>query len=334
MTKLFYESILFRNLIFFVLIGCLIAGLNSSGIVEVWQQNPSFILEFVGFYTITYLLCCVHNRLLYERFLNRKHYSTYFLLCVTVVLVFTFLVESKPPFAWQDWLNTFIGGFLIIFFGFGLYVIFKSVFWAQWYLKSNLSNTQNELAVLRNQLNPHFLFNALNNLYGVSLSAPEKVSGYILMLSELLRYQVDGSKKERVKLTDEINFLNQFVDYERLKLAHRGSFQLALDIPESTLVIAPLILFQFVENAFKFSGQQAEPTVAIQIHLNGNKLYFQCANTYNKVLSEKYPGTQTGIENVRQRLLLQYPKQHTLLIHKDDMNFSVQLQIMLTDGKV
>jgi LytS/YehU family sensor histidine kinase len=171
-------------------------------------------------------------------------------------------------------------------------------------------------------------------LYGVSLRDPEKVTGYIFMLSGLLRYQVEGSKKERVDLSDELRFIEQFVAYEKLKLGHRGDIKLQIDVVDSSLVIAPLILFQFIENAFKFSGLKVQPRVLIQIFLRDNKIYFECTNSFDKELREKSDGTRTSMINVCQRLELQYPLQHSLRINESEQEYNVQLEIELTDGKI
>lgn len=334
MTKWLYKNVVFRNLVFYVLIGCLFIAVNVSELGEEINKNSFFLVELLGFYTATYLLCYFHNKVLYERFLNRKKFSVYFFLSLAAVLIWTLLLESTHPFSLEDWTYTFFLGFLMMFFGFGLYMIFQSVFVEQWKLRNSLTNTQNELAQLRAQLNPHFLFNALNNLYGVSVSEPEKVSGYVLMLSDLLRYQVDGSKQERVKLSDELRFIEQFIQYEKLKLAHRGKIELSIEVPANSLLIAPLILFQFVENAFKFSGQKAKPWVIIHIRINGNQLFFDCSNTFNQEFRKKSMGTQTGLVNVSQRLELQYPMRHALKIHEGEEVYKVQLEINLADDKI
>lgn len=329
MIKSIYDNILVRNLVFFVLIGCIIAGVNSSGVEEQLRENPAYLVEFLGYYTLTYLLCFLHNRIFYQRFLRRKNYHPYFVYSVASIFSWTLIVELTNPFSWETWLNTFLGGFLTMFFGFGLYMIFQSLFIQQWKLKNDLTNTRNELAKLRAQLNPHFLFNALNNLYGASVSAPNKVPGYVLMLSDLLRYQIESGKRERVKLADELNFISQFVAYEKVKLAHRGEITLVTDTYSNALVIAPMILFQFVENAFKFSCQLAEPMVAIKITLVRNILFFDCQNTFSQTIREVTKGTKTGLINTRQRLDLQYPSQYSLTTSESKNIYKTHLTITL-----
>jgi hypothetical protein len=329
MIKLLYKNVVFRNLVFYILIGCTIAAVNLSGVEEVFHENPAYLIQFLGFYTLTYLLCFLHNRIFFERFLSRKKYFPYFISIVTAVFLWTFITESTNQFSWETWINTFIGGFLTMFFGFGLYMIFQSVFMAQWQLKNDLTKTRNELAQLRAQLDPHFLFNALNNLYGASVSEPDKVPGYVLMLSDLLRYQIESTKRERVKLTDELKFITQFVEYEKIKLAHRGKITLLMDVHSNSLVISPMILFQFVENALKFSGQLAEPMVSIRITLVKKQLSFECQNTFNQGFRESTKGTKTGLINTRQRLDLQYPNQYSLTISESKNVFKANLVITL-----
>lgn len=280
----------------------------------------------------TYLLCTFHNLFLYERLLLKKKYALYIILGTTVIFLWTFLIEITQPFTLEGWVNTFVGGVVYALFGFGLYMIFQQVYVSQWKLKSDLSKTQNELAQLRAQLNPHFLFNALNNLYGTSISNAPKVPEYILMLSELLRYQIESTKHDKVLLAHEIKFIEQYMHYETTKLAHRGNIQLRIDVPQNTLMIAPLILFQFVENAVKFSSQEAEPNIHLHIELTGNDLSMQCINSFNPTLRKNLKSTQTGILNVRHRLELQYNNLHALAIHESDNRFNVNLKLSLTHG--
>ncbi|MFN6378626.1 MAG: sensor histidine kinase [Flavobacteriales bacterium] len=332
MTTWFYGNILLRNIFTYVSIGILIAAVNFIGLQELLEENPYFLLGFLKFYSLTYILCFVHNRVLYERLLKNRFYLQYFLFIIASALVWTIANEFGNPYSLSNCIYTSFGSFCLIILGFGLYMFYQSVLLRQWNLKNNLTNTQQELALLKSQLNPHFLFNALNNLYGVSISQPEKISDFLLMLSDLLRYQVDGSKRDRVALKEELMFIEKFVSYEKFKLAHRGEVNLKTTDSPNFITIAPMILFPFIENAFKFSNHLHQPFVDIKINLNKTHLVFECVNSFHPELREKSAGTKSGLINTKQRLELQYPQKHILKYSESQNTYIVSLELQLSHG--
>ncbi|MBD2768531.1 histidine kinase [Hymenobacter sp. BT664] len=318
-----------RNAVFYGLLFLVVIGFNWPGLQELLKTQPDFLWRFLGFYTFCYLLCWVHNWGLYERLFRRQRYGAYLLGCAGTLSLWTVacgLTDWRRP---TNWLNIFFSGLLVMLFGWGLYLIYHVVFRAQQQLRNDLASTHAELALLRAQLNPHFLFNALNNLYGVSVSTPDRVPEYVVLLSELLRYQIESSRQHRVSLAEELHFIDQFVRYEREKLGNRGQVTWLADAPRTVLRIAPLLLSQFVENAFKYGGQLAHPVVSIEATLAGNELRFHCRNTFNARLRAATTSTKTGLANTRQRLALQYPH-HTLTIQESDSVFDVHLCLTLS----
>ncbi|HEX8658638.1 MAG TPA: histidine kinase [Hymenobacter sp.] len=319
-----------RSALLYGLIGSVVLGFNWPGLREVLQTRPGFLEELFWAYTCCYLFCWVHNLGLYERFFRRRRYGAYLLGCAGLLglwTVATVLIDPRRP-----WLNTVFSGGVVLVFGWGLYLVYQVVFRAQHQLRVDLASTHAELARLRTQLNPHFLFNALNNLYGVSVSTPGRVPEYVVRLSELLRYQIESSQQHRVSLAEELHFIDQFVCYEREKLGHRGQVTWQADAPPAAARIAPLLLFQFVENAFKYGGQLAHPVVSIGATLVGNELRFHCRNTFHAGRRAATTSTQTGLANTRQRLALQYPR-HTLTIQEADSVFDVHLRLTLSNDE-
>jgi hypothetical protein len=191
---------------------------------------------------------------------------------------------------------------------------------------------ESELAFLKSQINPHFLFNNLNNLYSYAVVQSPKAPGIILELSSVLRYMLYECKEASVPLSKEIEHLRNFTRLYELQIEERG--KVSFDAPEkvSGYFIAPLILNVFIENAFKHSqsGQSDHILIAIQLTLSDNdELTFICRNNYKKAFQEPHSGKGIGLSNVKKRLKLLYPESHVLKINQTDLLFEVTLKMKL-----
>lgn len=198
--------------------------------------------------------------------------------------------------------------------------------------KASAAQSISELHFLQSQLSPHFLFNTLNNLYGISLSQHEKIPSMLLKLSDLLRYSVYEARELYVPLSDEIGYIKNYIDFERLRIGDR--LELDVNIEEvfgNNVKIAPLLLIVFVENAFKHSKNTLSDTIQISITLKtfGKDILFAVKNSYDpETDSGKKDGYKgLGLENVQKRLDLLYPGKYELTILAKDNVYSVKLQI-------
>lgn len=185
-------------------------------------------------------------------------------------------------------------------------------------------NFKSELSFLKQQLNPHFLLNAMNNLYGESLSDPDKLPDRILNLSDMLRYQIEATKKDYVLLEEEIAFIKKYIEYytfqnERLEVTQHfeGDFD-NIDIP-------PLFFLPLVENAVKFSAETAAPFIIVDVKVKCNQLTFTLKNNYLESGS-RLSSTGIGIENLKRRLEV-YGLRHELDCKKEKNTFIVKLKI-------
>ncbi|WP_234974713.1 sensor histidine kinase [Tenacibaculum agarivorans] len=186
-----------------------------------------------------------------------------------------------------------------------------------------------ELKLLKAQLNPHFLFNTLNNLYGLSVIKSEKLPSLMLKLSDLLRYSLYETKEVYVALQKEINYLENYVTLEKLRL-NDASIRFDKQGDFSKYQIAPMLLIVFVENTFKHLGE--DPEVMIHIKMEKNTLIFQCKNSRNASLVEENlekGRSGIGLNNVKKRLALLYQGKYNLSIHKDEHYFKVDLKVTL-----
>lgn len=188
-----------------------------------------------------------------------------------------------------------------------------------------------QIKLLSSQLNPHFFFNMLNNLYGVSLAEPSRAPGLIVKLSELMRYQIENVKKQSVSLAEEIGFIQNYIDLERERIGKRCD--IVFEAPSDPyqlgqFEIAPLMLVILVENAFKHSITDGSWFVHIIMRLSGNELTVNIRNSFPG-RSPASASTGVGLENLRKRLELLYPGKHSLVSTTQGQSYEVSLYVKL-----
>jgi two-component system sensor histidine kinase AlgZ len=201
----------------------------------------------------------------------------------------------------------------------------------QWKLVKQLKNERNnaELMHLKSQVNPHFLFNTLNNLYGLALEKSDQTPGLILKLSDMLRYTIYQGKKDRVLLKDEINYLNDFIQLQQIRYHKPVNITFSHEIEESGLMISPLLLLILLENAYKHGVEKLteEAFIIIKLEAKQQKMVFEIENNFDK--GEQSSNTGIGLQNLKQRLKLIYPDSHQLDMASENGVYSVRLEIQL-----
>ena len=186
-----------------------------------------------------------------------------------------------------------------------------------------------ELQMLKAQLHPHFLFNTLNNIYSFTQTVSDKASGMIMGLSQLLRYMLYECNKPLVPLDKELKMISDYLSLEKTR--YENDLDLALQIPKqrTNLLIAPLLLLPFIENAFKHGASQMteQAWISLTLAISDDNLSMKLVNGKPAGSGNKVPGI--GIENARKRLELLYPATHSLLIVEEDEMYVVNLELKL-----
>ena len=175
-----------------------------------------------------------------------------------------------------------------------------------------------ELDFLKAQINPHFLFNTINNIYVLIQEDKKKGNEMLLRFSELLRYQLYECSEERVSISQEIRFIRNFVEMEKLRVGDAVKVDVQIAEEHGFFEIAPFILLPFVENAFKHVSRHdgGGNFIHISSQTLGEVFHFAVGNTYDENQSSTHPGG-IGLQNVRRRLELIYPQRHSLDIRKE-----------------
>jgi len=188
-----------------------------------------------------------------------------------------------------------------------------------------------KLKLLQGQIHPHFLFNMLNNLYGLVSENSETSKDVIIKLSDLLDYMLYKCDKPSVFLNDEIQFINNYIELERIR--HDEHFNVSTHfaaIPDN-IKIAPLILFPFVENAFKHGFHNPSGNyINLNLSVINQQLNFTIENSISEVVNDKYlkqEGRGIGLNNIKERLEMIYTGKYHLDIKEDKTRFAVKLVI-------
>lgn len=272
------------------------------------------------------------------QFLFKKKYLSYG-LSVLSGMILAFLAHQISAFYFKpyllpyqdDYINFFTFSFMVLV----LIIASASVkLFQQWIMNAKhiseleRANTQTELEQLKNQINPHFLFNMLNNANVLTQKDPVKASQVLVSLSDLLRYQLYDSARENVLLTSDIRFLEDFLNLEKIR-RDNFSFLISKEGNLSNIQIPPLLFISFVENAVKHNNDSSRSSyVNLFFEVKDDELNFQCINSKPLLKAVAHSGG-LGLANVKRRLELLFPFNHTLKIVDDVENFTVCLSIKL-----
>lgn len=277
---------------------------------------PSFVVYLLNYYLLVPLLVFRHRLL---------HY----ILVNLILLGINFFMN----FCRSDWVNVIpsqlpdgvsvsivTAGFtgylaLVIVFqlmvtllAVGMRYIIRSIEEQKAMEEERRRNAEAELTWLKNQLNPHFLFNTLNNISSLTQIDADKAQESIGQLSELLRYALYESNIKKVRLADELEFMKNYVDLMSLRCSRSARIDVQFDQVEGDMMISPLLFISLIENAFKHGiSAHNESFVKVDMAIDGDDLIFSCENSVFEKNTADYSDSGIGVENMRRRLELLYP---------------------------
>ncbi len=186
-----------------------------------------------------------------------------------------------------------------------------------------------EIALLRSQVNPHFLFNTLNNIYSLVYNKSDEAPEAVMKLSSIMRYMLYDSNTDFVPVANEIEYLNSFIELQQLRITQRKYVDIKVLGAMENRTIAPMLLIPFVENAFKHGDKNREPGIIIRLNLLDDRLIFTVENFLRKNNTNTPEDSGGfGLENIKRRLGLLYPDKHELKINLTDETFKIELTIL------
>ncbi|HLZ16390.1 MAG TPA: histidine kinase [Cyclobacteriaceae bacterium] len=286
------------------------------------------------------LLILVNNSFLIPNLLEKKFFGAYASALIGLIFLYTFSMNHYNGFIHQSvfhdrvietssgfWDN-FVYGMCCTVITSMLYVTQKWAEQQEQVKNSRINQLQTELKYLRLQINPHFLFNGLNTVYGSIDMGNSLARNMLVQFSDLLRYNLYEADVDMIAIEKEIKHLRNYVALQKARSNDNIEVTLDIDFPDGTVKVAPLIFMAFVENAFKYASRDDMATSRILISLNQKpgKIDFVCENTYDEGASS--PGG-IGLTNATRRLELLYKDHYQLDIKNENNVYRVQLTLTL-----
>lgn len=318
-----------------LLFGCL--TLSAFGIVTI-LTNRFIIQRFkIGLFTLSLLL--IHG-ITAEVVLWHFRVFTRWLALPKLPRFYTTYADHIAQL--KFWQAPF-DGVIVWFFSFSLFYnyliyavglkVFKDLF-VSVHRRNELEkeNLRLEFDFLKAQINPHFLFNTLNNIYSFSIKSPDRVAGTVLKLADLMRYSLYETNEEFVPLSNELSYIANYVDLQRIR--HEDNVQISFSVEgqPASQVISPLLLIVFVENAFKHGIQASAQASRVEIRLviTDQKLTMHVENSVPPKRLSGIGGI--GLRNVRKRLEYFYPNRHQLIIRDKSHQYEVALTLNIHES--
>ena len=326
-------------LLYYSMTIALYGGLRENLHIAVYIATAIMIATQAGFF-------CINVYILIPRLLFTRKYGWYALSLILLLMICPLVFQSLQYMygLWTDplWLKTrrtftfatWIVEVIISVYAIGLATGVK-------FAKDTLINQhlqrerekhylETELKFLRAQIQPHFFFNTLNNIYSLTLKKSDQAPDIVLKLSDLMSYMLYESTAPLVPLSKEIDYLRNYLDVEQLRFGHRLTIDLTIEGATTGVQIPPMILILFLENSFKHGVKHniSDILLTIRLKVEPGYLHFHVENPVSE--EEREPGNKgIGLKNVRRRLDLLYGDKYTLDIREANKVFTVSLKIPL-----
>lgn len=290
---------------------------------------PMYTVFVIVFYISAYIL---------KRWIYTKRYLVAALLYIALFVVSVVLIRSVNYYV-NIVTNTlfivslgkygFVRILLVMIFGVFYQLRVKMKYTELRNREITIEKERTELQFLKTQINPHFFFNTLNNIYGLAYTKDDNTPKVILKLSDAMRYIIYETEKDYVTLDKELRFIENYIELERIRVNREANIKLNIDIVNRQLRVAPLIMLSFIENCFKHGniGDIPESMIEINIWSEGSRLNFTAANTTSEISVAESGGV--GNANVNKRLKLLYGDNYELVRRQDDDVYYVFLDIPL-----
>jgi two-component system, LytTR family, sensor kinase len=331
MRKLF--EVIF-NLVFWIIVYYLIYSNYTTRFGWSFDKIPYLASVLIGPMMSFYLFYLF----LIPKLLIRKRYFLFITLGLlsSIVVGYVFMVMGHSPD--EKIKNLIPVTILALFYGIvgsaikGIFLLVDSIAERRVLEKKHLES-KNALLLLQAQINPHFLFNSLNNIDILIEETPKIASEYLKKLSDILRYVLYETKEEETDLSKEILQIQSYIELQKIRTNNPNYVNIRIIGKLGDQKIAPMIFIPFIENAFKHSKNKTiDNAIDIQFDISDKNVAMVCKNYFESKQIEVIKSEGLGNETIKQRLNLLYPKRHKLVIDKTDHWFNVTLSINFKDG--
>ena len=309
-----------------------------------WGTYPLFFCSFVGWLYVTYFL---YKYFIVPRLFIKGKKRTIAVAVIVLSLAVTFLFsayeitsplyhihqEQRQLYPYPIWgirqnqQAIWLHYILVVIFCFAVGLL-KEVY-RQKLARAEMEYERNkaELALYKAQINPHFLFNTLNTLYGLLITQSDKTEITLERFINLTKYMYNNANREFIALAEEVDYIGQYIALQQLRLNELADIRFTHEVEREEMPIPPMMLITFVENAFKYGISSDDPCfIHIQLNQRAEKLCFEVVNsTFGR---EAGHSARMGIQNCRRRLELLYPEHHRLEIAQEHGLFRVRLELI------
>jgi sensor histidine kinase YesM len=308
-----------------------------------WNRYAGFLIVVSSYVIVFY----VNYLYLVKRYLFTKQFGRYLLnnalLFIVLMAAVHFLLElffsvsgagkTRPqqPDAWLI-VRFFVIEILIYIFVIAISIAYKMT--QSWYIaqaeRKELERTHSEaeLKNLKSQLNPHFLFNTLNNIYSLIDISPARAQEVVHELSRLLRYVLYDSTQLMVTIEKDMDFIRNYVELMRIRLSGHVSVNTSLTCSSPDIPVAPLLFIALIENALKHGVSNGKPSfIRIEINASGEAIDCRICNSYFPKNENDKSGSGIGLSNLRRRLDLLYPGSHTFTYGREGDEYRCELKL-------
>jgi hypothetical protein len=295
----------------------------------VWGAIFPAVLSFYTFYFF-----------IFPRFLQRKRFAGLLISCAAAVLLLSLLsltlIYLHPPLKKAYSRGELLA--MLLFLAFvclvhGVIALIMKGF-VSWYgdirWKEQLirRSDEMELALIKSQLNPHFLFNTLNNIDVLIGKDPDLASAYLNKLSDILRFMLYETRTEKIPLEKELLYIGKYIDLQKIRTSNPDHIQYMVEGAPEGWIIAPMLFMPFIENAFKHADNKKTAAMRVSLRIEKDTLHFECENTYGHRQEQGPDHSGLGNDLIKKRLKLLYPDNHVLEIA--DANMIYKAKLMLT----
>lgn len=328
----------------YILLFSLIQGLPEGDFIVAWRNEWYSVLPKICFVTAVV-------ELLMPKLLFRKKTFAFFMAYIVLILLFAFLQRLIDNYIILRYYLTFWKTVPLLSAPVFLYNVSKLQFvvtipvaFRLFYHLAEEKNKvqtilseklQTELASLRNQFHPHFLFNVLNSLYSKILSKSDDSAEIVLKISDLLRFSIYDVNNKSISLENEIDYLKNYISLQQLRFDDRLQLSFSVFGDVENRSIEPFLILPFIENSYKFcldENNQGWITISISVTEDWFVVKIENSLPENFIASIENISSGVGIANVKRRLELLYPDKHTLIIKNETTSFFVSLKIKIKDG--
>lgn len=316
----------------------LIIWLSCSLIFVIWgvlDSNVNFLFNAITSVVLSSAVLYVNLLYIMPRFLLRNRWIAYSIVVILLVVAILLITWVLHPWvsAVQICSDYFCRWLLLV-----VVVMLASTIYGYSSLdrisrKREIDlthqNIEFEMKFLKSQINPHFLFNALNNIYALSVIKSGRTPDMILKLSDMLRFTLYDSESKKVKIGREIEYIVNYIEFQKLKMDSEPNIQVNTSNCNAEMLIEPMLLIPFIENSFKHGNidNAKKGWLQVEVKTLGPILIFKVKNSLPAIAINKDVVGGIGVENVRKRLDILYPNRYELKIETTESAFSVYMKI-------